>query len=85
MVMVNADNQFISMFFKVSEYGKYAFAYSLAALLLTVFNAVSSVMLPYMKKVGKLAVVENHDSNMAFMNAIVFFVICFILSNRLDS
>ncbi|CAI2653534.1 hypothetical protein AKUH3B111A_13260 [Apilactobacillus kunkeei] len=75
MVMVNADNQFISMFFKVSEYGKYAFAYSLAALLLTVFNAVSSVMLPYMKKVGKSAVVSNHDSNMAFMNAIVFFVI----------
>lgn len=75
MVMVNADNQFISMFFKVSEYGKYAFAYSLAALLLTVFNAVSSVMLPYMKKVGKSAVVENHDSNMAVMNAIVFFVI----------
>ena len=75
MVMVNADNQFISMFFKVSEYGKYAFAYSLAALLLTVFNAVSSVMLPYMKKVGKSAVVENHDSNMAVMNTIVFFVI----------
>lgn len=75
MVMVNADNQFISMFFKVSEYGKYAFAYSLAALLLTVFNAVSSVMLPYMKKVGKSAVVSNHDSNMAVMNAIVFFVI----------
>ncbi|CAI2693754.1 hypothetical protein AKUH4B412M_13340 [Apilactobacillus kunkeei] len=75
MVMVNADNQFISMFFKVSEYGKYAFAYSLAALLLTVFNAVSSVMLPYMKKLGKSAVVENHDSNMAVMNAIVFFVI----------
>lgn len=75
MVMVNADNQFISMFFKVSEYGKYAFAYSLAALLLTVFNAVSSVMLPYMKKVGKSAVVSNHDSNMSVMNAIVFFVI----------
>lgn len=75
MVMVNADNQFISMFFKVSEYGKYAFAYSLAALLLTVFNAVSSVMLPYMKKVGKSAVVSNHDSNIAVMNAIVFFVI----------
>ncbi|MBI0091269.1 oligosaccharide flippase family protein [Lactobacillus sp. M0345] len=75
MVMVNADNQFISMFFKVSEYGKYAFAYSLAALLLTVFNAVSSVMLPYMKKAGKSAVVSNHDSNMAVMNAIVFFVI----------
>lgn len=75
MVMVNADNQFISMFFKVSEYGKYAFAYSLAALLLTVFNAVSSVMLPYMKKVGKSAVVSNHDSNIAVINAIVFFVI----------
>ncbi len=75
MVMVNADNQFISMFFKVSEYGKYAFAYSLAALLLTVFNAVSSVMLPYMKKVGKSAVVSNHDSNMSVMNTIVFFVI----------
>ncbi|MCT6848153.1 MAG: hypothetical protein M3Z77_01020, partial [Apilactobacillus kunkeei] len=75
MVMVNADNQFISMFFKVSEYDKYAFAYSLAALLLTVFNAVSSVMLPYMKKAGKSAVVSNHDSNMAVMNAIVFFVI----------
>ncbi|MCK8634334.1 oligosaccharide flippase family protein [Apilactobacillus kunkeei] len=75
MVMVNADNQFISMFFKVSEYGKYAFAYSLAALLLTVFNAVSSVMLPYMKKVGKSAVVSNHDSNIAVMNSIVFFVI----------
>ena len=75
MVMVNADNQFISMFFKVSEYGKYAFAYSLAALLLTVFNAVSSVMLPYMKKAGKSAVVSNHDSNIAVMNAIVFFVI----------
>lgn len=75
MVMVNADNQFISMFFKVSEYGKYAFAYSLAALLLTVFNAVSSVMLPYMKKAGESAVVSNHDSNMAVMNAIVFFVI----------
>ncbi|KOY78696.1 oligosaccharide flippase family protein [Apilactobacillus kunkeei] len=75
MVMVNADNQFISMFFKVSEYGKYAFAYSLAALLLTVFNAVSSVMLPYMKKAGKSAVVSNHDSNMAVMNAVVFFVI----------
>ncbi len=75
MVMVNADNQFISMFFKVSEYGKYAFAYSLAALLLTVFNAVSSVMLPYMKKAGKSAVESNHDSNMAIMNTIVFLVI----------
>ncbi|WKN29113.1 oligosaccharide flippase family protein [Apilactobacillus kunkeei] len=75
MVMVNADNQFISMFFKVAEYGKYAFAYSLAALLLTVFNAVSSVMLPYMKKAGRSAVVSNHDSNMAIMNAIVFFII----------
>ncbi|MCT6851359.1 MAG: oligosaccharide flippase family protein [Staphylococcus epidermidis] len=75
MLMVNADNQFISMFFKVGEYGKYAFAYSLAALLLTVFNAVSSVMLPYMKKAGKSSVIANHDSNMAIMNSIVFFVI----------
>lgn len=75
MLMFNADNQFISMFFNVREYGKYAFAYSLAALLLTVFNAVSSVMLPYMKKAGKSAVVSNHDSNMAIMNAIVFLVI----------
>lgn len=75
MFIINADNQFISMFFDVSQYGEYAFAYSMAALLITVFSAISSMMLPYMKKTGKKAVLQEHDYNLSVMCLIVFLVL----------
>ena len=75
MFMVNADNQFISMFFKVSQYAEYAFAYSMAALLITVFQAVSSVMLPYMKKAGEDTVLKKYSSNLSIICTIVFFIL----------
>lgn len=75
MFMINADNQFISMFFKVSQYGEYAFAYSMAALLITVFSAASSVMLPYMKRAGEKMVLKNHSLNLSLMCIVVFFIL----------
>lgn len=75
MFMVNADNQFISIFFNINEYAEYAFAYSLAAILITIFNAASSVMLPYMRKYGKNETIEKHSDNMLLICIIVFFVI----------
>lgn len=75
LLMVNADNQFISMFFKISEYANYAFAYSLGSLLITVFGAISSVMLPYMKKAGNEKVLKNYEFNLSIIIAIIFFML----------
>lgn len=75
MFMVNADNQFISTFFSVSRYAEYAFAYSMAALLITVFQAVSAVILPYMKKVGKDIVLEKYSTNLSIICILVFFIL----------
>lgn len=72
MFMVNADNQFISMFFPVKTYGEYAFAYSMAGILLTIFMAASSVMLPYMNKAGKNVVIKKHTFNVSIISIVVF-------------
>lgn len=75
MFMINADNQFISMFFKVREYAEYAFAYSMASLLITVFQAASSVMLPYMKRIGEDEVLKKHSENLSIICMIIFFIL----------
>ncbi|GAA6113577.1 hypothetical protein AP1H75_12440 [Apilactobacillus apinorum] len=75
MIMINADNQFISMFFSVKEYGNYAFSYSLASLLITLFAAISSVTLPYMKKMGKESVLRNHSDNISYLLIIIFVIL----------
>lgn len=75
MFMINADNQFISMFFKVRDYSEYAFAYSMASLLITVFQAASSVMLPYMKRIGQDEVIKKHSENLSIICMIIFFIL----------
>ena len=78
LLLINADNQFISIFFSIVEYANYAFAYSLGSLLVTVFGAVASVMLPYMKKAGKETVLKKYDNNLSIIIFIVFFMlICY--------
>lgn len=77
LLMINSDNQFISIFFKISEYSSYAFAYSLGSILVTIFSALSSVMLPYMKKSGKEAVLKNYERNLFIL---IFLVFCTTLS-----
>lgn len=75
LFIFNADNQFISMFFKINKYAEYAFAYSMAALLITFFQAVSSVMLPYMKKSGEDQVLKKHSDNLSIICIITFTII----------
>lgn len=74
LIITNADNQFISMFFNVVDFSVYAFSYTLATMLVLVFNALSSVMLPYMKKLGKEKVINNYSYNLGLISIIVFFL-----------
>lgn len=75
LLMINADNQFISISFNISDYSEYAFAFSLASLLITVFSSISSVVLPYMKQMGKEIIVKKHTSNISILYMIVFLIL----------
>lgn len=91
MFMINADNQFISIFFSVSDYSTYAFSYSLAFILVTIFGALTSIILPYMKKAGKKTIIDKYDINLSVICLLIFFIIIsyypitFIVNNYLLS
>ncbi len=53
VLIFNVDNQYISLFFSTRTYGLYAFAYSLIQMVLTVLNAVSTVLFPYIKRLSR--------------------------------
>lgn len=75
LLLINADNQFISVFFNISQYANYAFAYSLGSILVSVFGAMASVMLPYMKKAGKKTVLKRYENNLSIIIFVVFLML----------
>ncbi|TMT01276.1 hypothetical protein FD688_01645 [Apilactobacillus kunkeei] len=91
MFIINADNQFISTFFSVSDYSTYAFSYSLAFILVTVFGALTSIFLPYMKKAGEKNIIDKYDVNLSVICLLIFCIIIsyypirFIVNNYLAS
>lgn len=74
MFMINSDNQFISTFFSVSDYSVYAFSYSLAFILVTVFGAITAIILPYMKKAGEKFIKERYNFNLSIICLLIFII-----------
>lgn len=68
----NLDNQFVSIFFSVTVYGLYAFAYSLMSLVNVVILAISMVLLPNLKKESKKELVVKLGRYLSIMAVIVF-------------
>lgn len=95
VLIFNVDNQYISLFFSTRTYGLYAFAYSLIQMVLTVLNAVSTVLFPYIKRLSRKNAVALHSRIVTsllifvFASLIIYYpmniFISFYLPNYFDS
>lgn len=66
------DSQYISILFNKSTYAMYAFAYSLIQMILTVLNAVSTVLFPYIKRQTITAAMKFYPKAIEYILLVVY-------------
>lgn len=71
-LVFNMDSQFISMFFSKVTYGTYAFAYSLIQMVLTVLNAISTVLFPHIKRKSKVTALNFYPKAISYVVMLVY-------------
>lgn len=74
-LILNLDNQYISIFFSNRTFGEYSFAYSLISLTTTVITAISTVIFPYLNKENKTNALKNYSSNVSYILGLIYFLI----------
>lgn len=74
-LILNLDNQYISIFFSDRTFGEYSFAYSLISLTTTVITAISTVIFPYLNKENKTNALKNYSSNVSYILGLIYFLI----------
>ncbi|MCS8610530.1 hypothetical protein EFR40_02795 [Limosilactobacillus fermentum] len=75
VLILNLDNQYISMFFSTRTFGIYSFAYSLIALTTTIVNAISTVVFPYLNKQDRIEAMNNYSLNLSYILSLIYLVI----------
>lgn len=74
-LILNLDNQYISIFFNNKIFGEYSFAYSLISLTTTVLTAVSTVIFPYLNKQEISNAIKNYGLNISYILGLMYFLI----------
>lgn len=74
-LILNLDNQYISIFFNNKIFGEYSFAYSLISLTTTVVTAISTVIFPYLNKQEVSSAIKNYDLNTSYILGLIYFLI----------
>lgn len=72
-LVFNMDSQYVSLFFSKAAYGIYAFAYSLIQMILTVLNAVSTVLFPHIKRKEKDSAILFYPDAISYVVIVVYF------------
>lgn len=65
------DRQVVSLLFNTEDYAKYAFAYSLLTLAITVVTSVAVVVFPMLKKSGKEKLSKDYVDNVSLIIMVV--------------
>lgn len=71
-LVLNLDNQYISIFFSSRVFGIYSFAYSLISMVSTVMSAISTVMFPHLNKQNRDEVLNKHDINLSYVLIVIY-------------
>lgn len=74
-LILNLDNQYISIFFSNRIFGEYSFAYSLISLTTTVVTAISTVIFPYLNKQIVADALKNYSLNISYILGLIYFLI----------
>lgn len=75
-LIFTVDSQFISIIFNRKIYGMYAFAYSLVQMVLTILNAISTVLFPHIKR-------QTLDEAVAFYPKAISYIIIIVYASLL--
>ncbi len=71
-LVLNLDNQYISIFFSSHIFGIYSFAYSLISMVSTVMSAISTVMFPHLNKQDRNEVLNKYDANLKYVLILIY-------------
>ena len=71
-IILNLDNQFVSMFFSTNIFAKYSFSYNLISLTIAIVLAISTVLFPYLNRETKSDLIKNYSKSMAFMLLFIY-------------
>lgn len=77
-LVVNLDRQFVSVLFSKRDYAAYSFAYSIMNIALTLLSAMSIVLYPTLKKVGKEQICGYYNKTISGISMLVFFGLTFV-------
>ncbi len=68
------DSQMVEILFNIEIYSLYAFSYSITGMISLVINAISTVMLPSLKRLEERNAVSKFSDIMAMISIVVFFL-----------
>lgn len=71
-LILNLDNQLISMFFSNRVFGIYSFAYSLISIISTIIVPISSVIFPFLNRQDNKSIIKQYDFNTSILFIFVY-------------
>ena len=71
-LLITIDKVFVELYFDISVFSTYSFAFSILALINIVINSISTVLYPLFKKIDKIALPKSYSSMNFILNLIVF-------------
>jgi len=75
-LIFSIDRQFVSILFPTSVYGVYSFAYSIIGMATTVIGAISTVLLPNLRRRGVDEIKNDFPMGIAIVSILVFAAMC---------
>lgn len=75
VLILNLDNQFISLLFNARTFGIYSFAYSLISITTTVLTAVSTVIFPHLNRKKVPEIIASYDNNMRSLMMVIYIAV----------
>ena len=71
-IILNLDNQIISIFFSPRVFGIYSFAYSLMMVITTVVSALSVVIFPFLNKKSVNNIMAQYSKNLGYLLIFIY-------------